>query len=64
MQNKASLQKFHIMAQSESRMSIQKAIAIWKHNSEVQGIDGILEHKYRNLTLIRLNEILTRQIKM
>ena len=60
MQNKAGLQKFRIMAQSESRMTIQKAIVIWKHNSEVQGIDGILEHKHRNLTLIRLKEILSR----
>ena len=29
-QNKASLQKFHIMAQAESRMTLQKALALWK----------------------------------
>jgi hypothetical protein len=60
MQNKASLKKFHIMAQTESRMTLQKAMALWKHNSEVQGIEGLLEKRFRNLTLIKLSKILSR----
>lgn len=64
MQNKASVRKYHIMAQSEAKMTVQKAVAIWKQNSGVKGIDGLLEHKYRNFTLIRLSEILTRQVKI
>ena len=64
MQNKASLRKFTIMAQPESRMTVQKAVVIWKHNTGVQGIDGVLEQKYRNLTLTRFSEILSRQVKV
>ena len=42
-QNKQSLTKFEIMAQAESKMTIGKAIALWKINSGVQGIEGDLD---------------------
>jgi hypothetical protein len=42
-QNKSGMKKFSIMAQAESRMTISKAMAIWKMNSETQGIEMDLE---------------------
>lgn len=48
------------MAQTESRMTLQKALVLWKHNSGVQGIEGLLEKRYKNLTLEKLSKILSR----
>jgi|TARA_B110000285_G_C15123583_1_gene618745 hypothetical protein len=53
-QNKSGMKKFSIMAQAESRMTISKAMAIWKMNSETQGIEMDLERQYRNGIICRL----------
>ena len=42
-QNRQSMKRYTQMAQAESRMTVAKAIAIWKVNSEVCGIEGQLE---------------------
>lgn len=54
MKNKHSLKKFQIMSQVESRMTVSKAIAIWKVNSEVQGIESQINSNYRDLCLQKL----------
>ena len=37
------------MAQAEAKMTIGKAIALWKYNTDVQGIGGNLDQSYKNL---------------
>ena len=61
-QNKSGMKKLSIMAQAESRMTISKAMAIWKMNSETQGIEMDLERQYRNGIVCRLAQILERTI--
>lgn len=39
-QNRQAERQFRIMAQSEAKMTVSKAIALWKINSGVQGIEG------------------------
>ena len=41
--NRASLQKYHVMAQAECRMTLGKSIALWKNNSGVAGVEQVLE---------------------
>lgn len=48
------------MAQAESKMTVAKAIALWKINSGVMGIEGQLDNNYRNITLRNLAFILNR----
>ena len=62
-QNKQSLKKFQVMAQAESKMTLTKALALWKVNSEIQGIDGQLEHLYRDLTLAKLASLLGKHVQ-
>lgn len=61
-QNKQSLTKFEIMAQAESKMTIGKAIALWKINSGVQGIEGDLDQSYKNLNILKLVQILDKHV--
>lgn len=43
-------------------MTIAKAIALWKRNSEVMGIEGQLENNYRNNLMRGLESIMSRHI--
>lgn len=49
--NGKSMRQFAVMAQVEAKMTVKKAIAIWKYKSGVHGINAMLENNYRDLTL-------------
>jgi len=51
------------MATAVSRMSVPKALALWKHNSGVVTIDGALELSYRDQALNRFAALLKREVK-
>lgn len=53
LKNKQALKKFDSMAQVESRMTISKAMALWKVNSEVQGIDKQMENVHKDIIISR-----------
>ena len=63
MQNRAALQKYAVMSQAESRMTLGKSIAIWKHNSGVASIEQLMDYQYRSQSLNKLVSILDCQIK-
>lgn len=48
------------MAQAESKMTIGKAIALWKINSGVQGIAGHLEQSFKNLNIIKFVQVVDK----
>lgn len=62
-QNKQSLKKYQVMAQAEAKMTLPKALVLWKINSGVQGLDGQMEHLYRDLTLTKLASLLGKHVQ-
>jgi hypothetical protein len=50
------------MAQAESRMTVAKAIALWKANSGVCGIEGQLEAQHKTVSLARMAENISKHI--
>ena len=44
-------------------MTVAKANALWKRNSEVMGIEGQMENNHRNNVLRSLAHILTNHIE-
>jgi hypothetical protein len=44
-------------------MTVAKAIALWKRNSEVMGIEGQMENNHRNNVLRALEHILSNHIE-
>lgn len=58
MKNRASLQKYHVMAQAECRMTLAKSIALWKNNTGVAGVEQLMDHQYRNQCMNTLFKIL------
>lgn len=51
------------MAQVEAKMTVKKAIAIWKWKSGVHGINEILDSNYRDMTLHRLGQTLKKHAR-
>lgn len=57
-----SMQKFQLMAQMEARMTVSKAIAIWKANSGVVGLTGELDNAHKVVRLHTMVLILSHQV--
>lgn len=51
------------MAQVEAKMTVKKAIAIWKYKSGTHGINEILDNNYRDVALLRFCLTLKKQVK-
>jgi hypothetical protein len=43
-----------VMAQAESKMTVAKAIALWKMNSGVITIDGELDLQYKKVAINKM----------